>query len=460
VTVPLSWRALWAPMAVGLALRLRHLLPARPLWLDEAITALAARAPDPLAAVTLTDLHPPWLVLLLRGVGDSELVLRAPSFVASMLTIPALAWAAAAPAEETPSGRDLAPHEGRTTDILPTLAAWCAALSPAWVRYAGEARPYALAVLASTLLAGAALRRSPLGLTLAGALALGATWGTWPLVAAALALYTRATRDPRPLLALTLLAAWLLVVVALPQLRGPGVGLADGWLGPWLPHTTAGLVAAAVDSVGYAFVGSDGPDALLVGALALLLLRPGPALPLAASALGLALGAAALGLHPAGATRHALPLTPVIVLALLLSCPPPPRWLYAALSLLMLRGLFVDRGLPVQDVPALLQQLDGAPLVVDGSVAPVARWYAPERVARALPWRRPERIHAELHDLPPGPFWLVAAEGRLHPGVSAALAGQGRVVGEERAAAGVVAWRVSSALTGSPARPARRSGAR
>jgi hypothetical protein len=443
MTVPLSWRALWAPMAVGLALRLRHLLPARPLWLDEAITALAARAPDPLAALTQTDLHPPWLVLLLRGVGDSELALRAPSFVASMLTIPALAWAATAPAQHTPPGRDRAPdrHEDRTPDIPPTLAAWCAALSPAWVRYAGEARPYALAVLACTLLAGAALRRSPLGLTLAGAFALGATWGTWPLVAAALVLYTRATRDPRPLLVLAPLAAWLLIAVALPQLRGPGAGLADGWLGPWLPHTTAGLVAAAVDSVGYAFVGSDGPDALLAGALALLLLRPGPALPLAASALGLALGAAAFGLHPVGATRHVLPLTPVIVLALLLSRPPP--WLYVALPLFMLRGLFVDRGLPVQDLPALLQQLDPAPLVADGSVAPVAQWYAPERVARALPWRRPERIHAELHDLPPGPFWLVAAEGRLHPGVSAALAGQGRAVGEGRVAAGVVAWRVA-----------------
>ncbi len=89
--------------------------------------------------------------------------------------------------------------------------------------------------------------------------------------------------------------------------------------------------------------------------------------------------------------------------------------------------------------------MDTAPLVADGSVAPVIAWYAPDRLARPLAWRRPDHLRDELRDLPPPPFWLVAAAGRLGPGVEDGLAASGLAVDGRAAAEGVEAWRIVAA---------------
>ncbi len=140
---------------VGLALRF---YPDTPLWLDEALSVNIARLPlgDIPAALRL-DGHPPLYYVLLHGwmevFGESDAAVRAMSAVFSLLTVP-LAWWALRPRGER----------------VAWVAAGLLAASPFAIRYATEARMYAL-VMFLVVLGWAAVERSierPSPLRLAG----------------------------------------------------------------------------------------------------------------------------------------------------------------------------------------------------------------------------------------------------------------------------------------------------
>lgn len=351
-------------------------LSARPLWLDEALTATIAAAPDLFATSLADDLHPPLLALLLRPFAllhAPDPLMRLPSLLASVAAVPAAAWAA---------------RRWALTDPLPTVAALAAAALPPAVLYAGEARPYALTVLLLTLLLGeSAAPRLARWLPLAALCALS-QHGSWPvLLAAALA----APAPARRLAGLAALAALLLPTVLLPQLAGERLG--DGALGPWM-WTTGQLVPftlrRTVELPGYLLTGTHGRMALLAGVALIGLLRPadGPPKRLLLVPLLTFWIAAGLNLHPYGGVRHLLVLLPSALLVLLPRLRPVAFPLLAAF---VLAGLARQPRLPVQDVPALLAAHPDLPVYADASAGPAARWYARGPVT-ALPWRRPEDL--------------------------------------------------------------------
>ena len=188
------------------------------LWLDEALGVNIADLPlGDLVDALRRDGHPPLYPVLLKGwmgvFGEGDLAVRSLSMVLATVTLP-LAWLA---------GRRLA---GR-------IAGWSAlallALSPFAVRYASEARMYALVSLLTVLgvlLVAAGLRRPSL-LVAAGvavvvaALLLTHYWSLWLVASAA--------------------AFLVLVAIRQPELRARAgrllVALAVGCLAflPWLP---------------------------------------------------------------------------------------------------------------------------------------------------------------------------------------------------------------------------------
>jgi len=156
-------RGLWLALAVlilllAAGLRL-HRLGAQSLWNDEGASyAMTQRAPDAIIANAAADIHPPGYYLLLAGwtrlAGTSELALRFPSALASLLTV-ALVYAL---------GRRLF---GRGAGAA---AALLLAANTFAIYYAQEARMYALlglwatagmAALAAWLERGG-IRRAPL----------------------------------------------------------------------------------------------------------------------------------------------------------------------------------------------------------------------------------------------------------------------------------------------------------
>jgi 4-amino-4-deoxy-L-arabinose transferase-like glycosyltransferase len=125
-------------------LRLFH-LGHQSLWIDEVFSWYSAGVGTPLAALDpLDNVHGALHGLLLHGLagvlGDAEWVLRLPSAIAGVLTVPAMAWLGAL---------WLGPR-------VAAPAAWLAAGSPFLVWYSQEARNYALLIL-FTVLAGGAL---------------------------------------------------------------------------------------------------------------------------------------------------------------------------------------------------------------------------------------------------------------------------------------------------------------
>ena len=122
-----------AALAAALVLRLLHLGTA-PLWFDEVMTAdWVARPWREMLAACLADNHPPLyfaVVKLIRDLcGDAPWVLRLPSALLGLATIPLAAAAAETLAHDRRAGR---------------WAAWFAALSPFLVHHGQEARMYAL----------------------------------------------------------------------------------------------------------------------------------------------------------------------------------------------------------------------------------------------------------------------------------------------------------------------------
>jgi hypothetical protein len=148
-TLALGGRAaVLLPLAalVGISASLRARGLGESLWIDEGISAgIASHGLGELPGLLRLDGSPPLYYALLHGwmevAGSGDAVLRVPSLLFALLTVPAALWL----------GRSL----------FGTRAGWLcavlAALSPFLARYAAEARMYALVGLLSTLAAGAFL---------------------------------------------------------------------------------------------------------------------------------------------------------------------------------------------------------------------------------------------------------------------------------------------------------------
>ncbi len=136
------WLAVALVALLGLALRIPSLT--RSVWLDEAYSAwFASRSLHDLWTVVPTyEGHPPLYYTLLKGwtalFGTSEVALRGPTVLASLLTIVLVAV----------SGRVL--KAGPTGDKVALLAAFFLALNFGNIRYAQQARPYALETLTAS----------------------------------------------------------------------------------------------------------------------------------------------------------------------------------------------------------------------------------------------------------------------------------------------------------------------
>jgi uncharacterized membrane protein len=130
---------LWAIIVTGAFLRILQ-IGSKSLWLDEAFSVWMAEQPAPemLSWIVRIDQHPPLYYLLLRFwmcIGDDIVTVRAFSALASTLTIPVI----------YALGRRLF---GAKVGLL---AATILALSPFHVRFAQEARMYALLALNASL---------------------------------------------------------------------------------------------------------------------------------------------------------------------------------------------------------------------------------------------------------------------------------------------------------------------
>lgn len=251
-TLP-SWilrLALGGIVLTGIALRFTS---RSNLWLDEALSVNIASS-DSLGDVfegLRHDGHPPLYYVLLhywmQVVGEGDMAIRALSGIFALASLP-LAWVA---------GRRLAGGAGARWALI------LVALSPYWVRYATEARMYALVmllVLAGYLLVNDALQRpSPLRLAgvaaVAGLLLLSHYWAFWLLGAAGLLLAWRWWRAPteRPATFKVLAsigAGGLLFLPWLPSFLYQARNTGTPWAGPVRPlaivHLTLGDLGGGV----------------------------------------------------------------------------------------------------------------------------------------------------------------------------------------------------------------------
>ncbi len=135
MAVPALW--LGAITLLGLGLRV-WAIGAKGLWLDEAFSIWMSRhpLPDLLDWIVRIDQHPPLYYAVLHGwlaFGDSEAWVRALSALAGALTIPVF----------------FAFVRNLSADVPALIAAFVLAISPFHVRFAQEARMYALLTLAA-----------------------------------------------------------------------------------------------------------------------------------------------------------------------------------------------------------------------------------------------------------------------------------------------------------------------
>lgn len=129
-------------VAVGAALRL-YRLGDESLWLDEASSVMYVTerytTSELITQLPLSDPHPPLYYLLLDGwvtvFGTSEVAVRAPSVLFSILSLPVLYLLARRLFSDTPA----------------LMATVLFAVSPAQIRYAQEARMYAILVFLALL---------------------------------------------------------------------------------------------------------------------------------------------------------------------------------------------------------------------------------------------------------------------------------------------------------------------
>lgn len=257
--------AAFAAFAIG-AVRLRFLTDS-PLWLDEALTVNIARLPlGDIEAALRHDGHPPLYYWLLHGwldlVGDGDVAARSLSGLLGVAALP-LAWFA-----------------GRLGGG--TRAAWATVLvvaaSPFAVRYATEARMYALVMV--LVLAGQLLLRRATGHLAAGwplLLGVAATtgllllthyWAFFLLAAVGIVLVAWGRGEGRRGVAVRLLGAMAL-----------GSLLFVPWLGAFLeqaahtgtPWATAARPTVVVNETLKAFGGGEHAEAGLLAALLVVL---------------------------------------------------------------------------------------------------------------------------------------------------------------------------------------------
>ncbi|QYG92262.1 hypothetical protein HC251_07295 [Iamia sp. SCSIO 61187] len=217
-----------AAVAVGIGLRT---WAGSSLWLDEAISVDIAQLPlTDLPEALRHDGHPPLYYVLLHGwtqlFGTGDVAVRALSGVISLATLPVV-WCL---------GRRLG---GRTTAAVVLVLM---ATSPFAIRYASEARMYALATLLAATCHLAVLRaeerptsgRLAVVAGLAPALLLTHYWGAWFVASLLAVLLVAARRRPAARRA-RLATAAALVVGSLPALAWLPVALhqADHTGTPW-----------------------------------------------------------------------------------------------------------------------------------------------------------------------------------------------------------------------------------
>lgn len=366
----------WVWMAVGLAVRLFTYVD-RPLWLDEALQLTLALSPSIYDAMCTQDLHPPALTLLLSAYASPESVLsaRLPSFMASVLTIPLAGWAGAAWGDR------------HTSIAMAALAALC----PPWVLYAGEARPYALGLLAVCGVVAATKEAAPRWVALWGLLGTLAQYGAWPVVQ--LALLVRCVRDRSAEAGVAwFVVTWVQVVLfaglMLPQLGGPGAGLAEGALAHAFvaEQPVLHLLNSSIEVGTYLMSGTRSTGLLFVGGLLWIALALGASMGPRDDLIVLALGplavfaiASLLGVHPFGGTRHLLVAAPAwfVLVTRLHGGVGAVMAIIAVAS-----GAWFRPALPVEDVPAVLAQIHG-PVVADASAAYAVALRHP---VTPLPW--------------------------------------------------------------------------
>ena len=339
------WGAVVALTLLGGALRAVG-MSSQPVWLDEAFSLWVARLPlaEMWAWVGRVDHHPPLYYALLHGWvaawGDGPTALRSLSALASTLALPLVADTA----------RRLI---GPGAALLATLLL---AVAPFQVRYAQEARMYALLTLAVAVTLWCAVR----ALTQPGSRV--AAWGWWAGLALGQAAAMLTHNTTAALLPLTLNVAVGAMAVAQRRHAGGcrwvygaqlGAGFARAWLvtqavalALWLPWAGAFIRQAAAVDAGFWI---DAPTAAGVGrALVAWTVGPLPDWWLWAEVLGLAevlslaevLGLAAVGLAAWGLAQHARQAPTGWWLLLLAALPP-----LVTLAVSLRRPIFYDRTL-------------------------------------------------------------------------------------------------------------------
>jgi mannosyltransferase len=444
-----------------------------PLWLDEALSVHIAQLPlSEMVDALRADGNPPLYYALLHGwmqiFGDGDVAVRSLSGVLSVATIP-LVWMAA----DRLAGRAAA-----------TWSVVLVGLSPFAVRYATEARPYALVmflVVAGQLLLRRAIDAPGMGRLLpvavvSGALMLSHYWGVW-LVLAAVGVLVIAGRRGHPASRRVAVAAGAGAVlfvpwapVALDQIAETGT--------PWgeVVRPTAAIATAILELGGdFSESGVLGAVIVVLAVLGALARRTGtssllvdPArrsrvtaeLCVAGVAVGLGAVAATLG-GATFASRYASVAVPLVLLAAAVGASELPRSLaLPVLALVVLVGIAglalnvresrtqadqvaaaIERAARPGDVVAYCPDQRG-PAVSRLLDAPVEQVTFPDLDPPDLvDWRNyderitavsPESFVGELEDLAArdGAIWLVSsgsyAHGPICADVAAVLASSGR----------------------------------
>ncbi|MGC6492009.1 MAG: hypothetical protein ACON5B_04140 [Myxococcota bacterium] len=343
--------------ATGVAVLLSMGRPARPLWLDESVQALTARAPTWSEVVhhhAMADMHPPLSMvmdLLTASWLPLEWSARWASLVAYLIAVPLAAWA---------SQQWGATHADR--------AAWFMSLSPLVWSYGGEGRPYMLGMLVGLVVTGK-LATSP---------ASRWPWLVWlttlwaAVVPLACALALRRVRIHR-----TYLIALPLVPLFWLQWHAQGAELSGGVLAPWLGLEGDGR--SVMRLFGYLATGTGGRMAVIVGTLVgLVMLRcvveaPRALVRWVVGTTVLFYMASLWGAYPFGPVRQVLVLLP---LWLTVAVVGSDAWVSTrswSLGLLVvaLAGWWRMPPLPDERLQAAVDALPrGAHVLVEASVAP------------------------------------------------------------------------------------------
>ncbi len=407
-------------MLVGALARL-PLLAGRPLWFDEIQTLEIAKGPV-LEKLATADRMPPAHALVVSALlhaGDDEWLLRLPSFLAGVASI-AVAFVA---------GKRWS--SARAGVILAALVA----ISPPFVFYSREARPYSLGLLAIFALLAAAPGRGVVSLALASAASVLTLWTS--AVVVFFVQLAVARRDRRTLLALggtalLVLPAALLLLPAQLGTRGAGGGFLESAF--YRPGDALSFARANVPALGgWVVCGVPAPIvALLLAVCAFSALGRGRLVLVALGPFVALLAAAGLHAHPFGPIRHCLPLAPGLFL--LAACGLDALGRRANLVAALLAALLVGaagHGLPkarewyFEDVPGILEQLrvamsPGDKLYVEAQARPMFAhktrrqpWPAP--VATNTEWLRSGELAADIERAFAGTerLWVVFDHSRI-----------------------------------------------